>query len=90
MARKIGNIRKWYNATYPTDDLYTEIPEDWTFIKLWHAFNTRKKTKKQVSMILDWPDTIIRERTFSELSERKNVDYDFLYYAWLHTSEQED
>ena len=86
---KTQNIQHWYIATYPKDELGPDIPNEWTFPKLWHALNNSNKTIQEFSIILDWSDSIIRERVFAELAERENVEYDVIYELWLKAAKEE-
>ena len=86
---KTQNIQHWYIATYPKDELGPDISNEWTFPKLWHALNNSNKTIQEFSIILDWSDSIIRERVFAELAERKNVEYDVIYELWLKAAKEE-
>lgn len=85
MKKPIGNIKKWYMKHFPADELGRKIPESWTFAKLWQALHAKNKTIEQYEIIHDWADSTIRQRVFLELSRRKTVTYDEIYFAWLRT-----
>lgn len=71
-------VREWYMKTYPTDDLGADIDPELTFkgvidhIEGENFYNT-----------LGVGDSIIRERIFTELASILQVDYSFVYDAWL-------
>jgi len=71
------NIKNWYKSEFTTDELAEEINPIATFEEL-------KNNLPNVYDYLDVSDSIVRERVFSELSERMNVDYDVVYNKWLN------
>lgn len=72
----ITNVRKWYIENYPQDDLGQEINPSTTmgeiYAQPWRVYD------------LTIDDSLIRERIFEELSNRHNIDYDLIYYAWVY------
>lgn len=70
------NIKNWYKSEFPTDELAEEINPNATFEEL-------KVNIPNVYNYLDVYDSIVRERVFSELANRMNVDYDVIYNKWL-------
>lgn len=73
------NIKKWYMATFPTDELGVEIKDYITFYGLFETLDNHK----EVYDFLGVGDSIVRERVFAKLSEIMNVDYDYVYRKWL-------
>ena len=73
----MGNIKNWYKSEFTTDELGEEINPNATFEEL-------KNNLPNVYDYLKVGDSIIRERVFSELAERMNVDYDVIYTKWLN------
>jgi len=71
------NIKNWYKSEFTTDELGEEINPNATFEEL-------KNNLPNVYDYLKVGDSIIRERVFSELAERMNVDYDVIYTKWLN------
>lgn len=71
------NIKNWYKSEFTTDELGEEINPTATFEKL-------KNNLPNVYGYLHVTDSIVRERVFSELAERMNVDYDVIYTKWLN------
>ena len=71
------NIKTWYKSEFTTDELAEKINSKAIFEEL-------KKNLPNVYDYLDVNDSIIRERVFSELAERMNIDYDFIYTKWLY------
>lgn len=74
-----NDIREWYQATYPDDDMGKDIIPNTDWHMLWLAIITGK----DVYDILGIEDSIIRERIFQELADTMGVDYNVVYYAWL-------
>lgn len=71
------NIKNWYKSEFITDELSEEINPTATFEEL-------KNNLPNVYDYLDVVDSIVRERVFSELAKRMNVDYDVIYNKWLN------
>jgi len=71
------NIKDWYKTEFTTDELGEEINPDKTFEEL-------KNNIPNVYDYLNVEDSIVRERVFSELAHRMNVDYDEIYNKWLN------
>ena len=71
------NIKNWYKSEFTTDELAEEINPTATFDEL-------KNNLPNVYDYLDVADSIVRERVFSELAERMNVDYEVVYNKWLN------
>lgn len=70
-------IKTWYKSKFTTDELAEEINPTATFEEL-------KNNLPNVYDYLGVADSIIRERVFSELAERMDVDYDVIYNRWLN------
>lgn len=71
-----NNIKKWYQLTFPSDELGKEINTKATFEELVNNLPS-------VYEYLNIGDSIIRERVFVELSLRMDVDYNYIYSKWL-------
>lgn len=74
-------VDEWYLYTFPDDDLGKNIAHVKFSEVYQHMLN-----KRDVYEILEGDDTIdsvIRERVFSELADRLNKDYDYIYDLWL-------
>jgi len=69
-------IKNWYVSVFTTDELREEINPNATFEEL-------KNNLPNVYDYLGIDDSIVRERVFSELAKRMNVDYDVIHYKWL-------
>ena len=69
-------IKQWYTSTFPTDELGIEINPTATFQGL-------SKNISNVYYYVDVGDSLLRERVFSELADRMNIDYDVIYTEWL-------
>ena len=72
------NIKKWYIKNYPSDELGKDINPKVTFKEL-------KENLHNVYEYLNVYDSLVRERIFTELSKRMNVDYDIIYNKWLNS-----
>lgn len=74
-----NNIKEWYQATYPDDDLGKELYEGITWSDLWeHLLNG-----DDVYDFIGVGDSIVRERLFEELADSMKVHYDVVFYTWL-------
>ena len=71
------NIKTWYKSEFTTDELVAEE------INPTATFEELKNNLPNVYDYLDVVDTIVREKVFSELAERMNVDYNVIYTKWL-------
>ena len=71
------NIKNWYKSEFTIDELGEEINPNATFEEL-------KNNLPNVYDYLDVADSIVRERVFTELAERMDVDYDVIYNKWLN------
>lgn len=71
------NIQSWYLKEFSTDELGREINPKATFKGLF--INVQ-----QVYDYLKVYDSLVRERVFSELAKRMNVDYSVVYNKWLN------
>ena len=72
------NIKKRYIKNYPSDELGKDINPKVTFKEL-------KENLHNVYEYLNVYDSLVRERIFTELSKRMNVDYDIIYNKWLNS-----
>lgn len=73
------NIKLWYLSEFPADELGAEINPSATF----------KGAQKNLGRIYEYirvHDSVVRERVFSELSERMGVSYAEIYDQWLNLS----
>ena len=74
-----NNLKQWYIATYPTDELGSKLRESLTFQDV-HTF---LKLGLDVYDLFGVGDSVIRERVFGQLAEIMNVDYNVIYHLWL-------
>ena len=73
------NIKLWYMSNFPKDELGKDINPSATF----------SEAKNNLSSIYEYlmvDDSVIRERVFSELSERMGLSYEEIYDQWLNLS----
>lgn len=75
-------IHDWYVKEFPKDELGEEINKKLTFDILYEYLKKKKFN-------YDWVanDSVVRERVFSELARRKDVDYDHIYYLWVDSND---
>lgn len=74
-----NDIREWYQATYPDDEMGKELVPNTDWRTLWIALIN----EQEIYDILGVEDSVVRERVFSELADTLNVDYDVVYNTWL-------
>lgn len=72
-------IRSWYMAKFPTDDLGKQIRPKLTFAKVWAEM---KKGSDYYSMMPG--DSVMRERVFDGISDAYKIPYDTVYDTWLN------
>jgi hypothetical protein len=75
------NVKKYYQETYPTDDLGQEINEDIHFDDVLILLNEGNGSK--IYDLLEVFDSLVRERIFQKLSEITLIDYSVIYDRWL-------
>ena len=76
-------VKDWYIDKYPTDELGNEITDGLTFDDVYSALSN----KEDIYDVLGVGDSLVRERVFSELAKRMNVEYDEIYYLWLDSDD---
>jgi len=70
------NIKQWYQSEYHSDELGNEINSLANFKDLENNIHN-------VYEYLGVCDSIVRERVFSKLANRLNLDYWDIYNQWL-------
>jgi hypothetical protein len=76
------NIREFYLAKYPSDDMGDGINPQATFDGLLEILNKGKDVYEYL-----WAyDSIIRERCFEKLASIKGCEYDVIYNQWLKSA----
>lgn len=80
-----ANIRDWYVATYPTDELGAEI-SPMTFESLWiyPEYAEQQGEKVDVYGVIGVGDSLVRERLFQELARIYNVPYERVYNRFFN------
>ena len=73
------NLREFYLAKYPSDDMGAGINPTATFAGLLNQLIIGG----DVYAYLYVYDSIIRERLFEGLAEELNVKYDYVYDLWI-------
>ena len=73
----LTNIKSWYLKEYSDDEIGKEINPKATFKGLFIDI-------LNVYDYLNVCDSLVRERVFSELAKRMNVDYSVVYNKWLN------
>ena len=79
---KETELKAWYKAAFPTDDLGDEL-SDATFGEILDALNDHK----DVYEVIGEGDSVVRERVFTALGKALGVDYDTIYDKWLEESD---
>lgn len=82
-----SKVRSWYMDTFPSDDLGEEIRTNINFldvIKTLERYEIEDVPYRDVYNCLGVDDSIIRERVFEKLTEILDLEYDDIYYKWLH------
>jgi hypothetical protein len=70
------SIKLWYILTFPEDELGDSINPSATF-------SEAQKNLESIYEYIGVHDSVIRERVFSELSERMGISYEEIYNKWL-------
>ncbi len=73
-----NDIKEWYQATYPDDDMGEDIIPNTDWYTLWLALIG----EQDIYGIIGVGDSVVRERIFSELADTMGVDYNVVYYTW--------
>ena len=74
------NVKDWYIERYPSDMIGHNLNDDVTFALLEFTMN---KGVDVYETLGDGIDSIVRERIFAELAERKGVEYEVIYDLWM-------
>lgn len=77
---KDTNLKNWYKAEFPTDELGDKIPSSTTFKTIFDLLQKHKDVYPYLA-----GDSIVRERVFDGLCNILECDYDDIYYTWLET-----
>lgn len=72
-------LKAWYMAAYPTDDLAEDMKDGSTFYGLFECLDCHGDVYEYIGI----GDSVIRERLFRKLAEIMKVDYDYIYNQWL-------
>ena len=70
------SIKVWYQSNFKTDELGEDLNPDSSFTDL-------VANLPNVYDYIGGGDSIVRERIFTELASRMNVDYNVIYNKWL-------
>ena len=73
------NIREFYLANYPSDDLGIGINPTATFAGLLNKLIVNADVYDYLYVY----DSIVRERCFERLAEELEVSYEYVYNLWL-------
>ena len=73
------NVKIWYLSEFPEDELGDEISPSATF-------KGAQKNLGSIYKCMEVHDSVVRDRVFSELSERMGVSYAEIYDQWLNLS----
>ena len=78
------NVKKYYQETFPTDDLGEELNGDIHFDDVLILLNEGNGSK--IYDLLEVFDSLVRERIFQKLSEITSIDYSIIYDRWLNSN----
>ena len=74
-----SRVKDWYEKTYPTDELGSEINNALRFADVVNCLNRNEDVYNVLNVI----DSIVRERVFDQISQILHVSYDVIYEKWL-------
>jgi hypothetical protein len=74
-------IREFYLATFPADELGLAIDENATFLGLLNELHTAGDIYRYIGV----SDSLIRERLFERLASELGVSYEYVYNLWLNS-----
>lgn len=74
-----NDIKEWYQATYPDDELGEQLIPNISWYDLWLALLGNRDFYDIVGV----SDSIVRERIFQELADTMGVHYNVVYYVWM-------
>lgn len=74
-----NDIKEWYQATYPDDDLGERLYSGISWSDLWESL----LRNNNIYDVIGVEDSVVRERLFEELADSMGIHYDVVYYAWL-------
>jgi len=77
------NIREYYLANFPNDELGNEINPESTFQGLSEILNNYEDVYEYIGV----SDSLIRERVFWQLSVLHNTEYNVIYDLWLASAD---
>lgn len=73
------NIKTYYLATFPTDELGNEINPHATFEGLFETLDRYGDVYDYIGVL----DSVIRERCFDRLAQIMKCNYDVIYEQWM-------
>lgn len=73
------NVKEWYTAMYPTDDLGQEINDKITFADIQATISSGK----DIYEVLGVSDNLVRERAWARLAELRGTTYANVYDEWI-------
>lgn len=80
MINERTNLREWYMATYPDDEVGKTLNEETTFYDIFYALDNYQDV---YDVIGGDSDSLVRERVFEQLAIIMNTDYEEIYEQWL-------
>ena len=79
-------VKEWYVATFPDDELGSDLEDGVTFEDVYDCL----KGGCDIYSLLKVGDSIVRERIFNELANRRGVSYDTIYDMWVRSTDKEE
>ncbi|MBR3438259.1 MAG: hypothetical protein IKH13_01995, partial [Clostridia bacterium] len=80
------SVKDWYCEKYPGDELGERINADLKFNEIVTVLQNGDNLYEAVGV----GDSVVRERVFTELSDRMSVSYDEIYNMWLGNDKPKD
>ncbi len=80
------SVKDWYCERYPDDELGEKINADLKFSEVVTELQNGDNIYESIGV----GDSVVRERIFTELSDRMSVSYDEIYIMWLGNDKPKD
>ena len=71
------NVKEWYHANYPDDDIWKDINPNSTFSSVLLALVNHTNIYNVIC-----GDSIVREKVFEKLADLLGFDYGTIYSMW--------
>ena len=75
-------IKEFYTSTFRTDTMGLDLNPKATFLEMLNVINEGNDLYKYLGVY----DSLVRERIFTEISNRLNCSYNDIYNVWLNNA----